>query len=136
MAKELVNYNSSVPTNFNDSINRTVTQTPITVALFGLTILTTNTDVVLSGSVGFRSTLGTPEIKFTVFRDSTVIASTLSSPLAVGEFLNVPLHFVDKNVPTGARAYKLMAELTSSSITTNASIVGPVSLTALAITNQ
>lgn len=136
MAKELVNYNSSVPTNFQDSINRQVTVTPIKVALFGMFTFTNNTDVVLSGSVGFRSTLGAPEILFKIIRDTAVIGSTLSSPLALGEFRNVPLHFVDRNVPTGSHSYTQTAELTTNSLTTNATIVGPVSLTGLAITTS
>lgn len=135
MAVQLVNYNSSVPTNFNDSINRNVTVSPIAVAQFGISIPTTNTNVVLLGSVGFRSTLGVPEILFKVLRGSTVIGSTLSSPLAAGEFGNVPISFVDRNVPIGTHAYTLTAELTTNSITTNANIVGPVTLTGLAITS-
>lgn len=134
MAKELVNYNSSVPTSFNDSINRTVTATPITVALFGMTTFTDNTDVVLSGSVGFRSTLGAPEILFTIIRDSVVVGRTLSSPVAVGEFRNVPLNFVDRDVPAGSHSYRLIAQLTTNSFTTNANIVGPVSFIGMAIT--
>jgi hypothetical protein len=130
MAQELVSYNSSVPTNFNDSINRTVTATPILLAEFGLSIPTSNTDVVLSGSIGFRSTLGVPEMLIKVLRGSTVVASTLSSPVALGEFINITLSFVDRSLPAGYYVYRLTAELTTSSITTNASVVGPVSLIA------
>jgi hypothetical protein len=111
-----------------------VTVSPISVAQFGMSIPTNNTNVVLFGSVGFRSTLGTPEILFKVLRGSSVIASSLSSPLAVGEFRNVPISFVDQNVPIGFHAYTLTAELTTNSVTTNANIVGPVSFTGLAIT--
>lgn len=136
MAIELVNYNSSVPTNFNDTISRAVTNTPISLAVFGLPTFTNNTNVVLSGSVGFRSTLGVPEILLKVRRDTTVIASTLSSPLAVGEFRNVPINFVDRDVPPGPHSYTLTAELTTSSVTTNANIVGPVSFTGMAITTS
>ncbi|SDI13093.1 hypothetical protein SAMN05216352_10513 [Alteribacillus bidgolensis] len=134
MAKELVNYQSSVPTNFNDSISRSVSETPISVALFGMTTFTSNTNVVLFGSVGLRSTLGTPEVLFKVIRDTAVIGSTLSSPIAAGEFFNVPISFVDLNVPPGFHRYTLTAELTTSSVTTNADIVGPVTFTGLAIT--
>jgi hypothetical protein len=133
MVKKLVNYNSSVPTNFNDSISRIVTVTPIRVAAFGMTIFSDNTNIVLSGTVGYRSTLGAPEILFKVIRDTAVISSTLSSPVAVGEFRNFPFNFVDINVPEGFHSYKLTAELTTDSITTEATIVGPVSFTGIAI---
>jgi hypothetical protein len=106
----------------------------MSVALFGMSIPTTNTNVVLFGSVGIRSTLGAPEILFKVIRDTQVIGSTLSSPLAAGEFRNVPISFVDQNVPIGFHSYTLTAELTTSSVTTNATIVGPVTFTGLAIT--
>jgi len=136
LANELVGYGSSVPTNFNDSISRQVTVNPIVVARFGMITPVNGTDVVLSGIVGFRSLLGLPEILFKVIRDTGVIGSTLSSTVTVGEFRNVPLHFVDRNVPPGFHSYTLTAELTTNSLTTNATIVGPASLTGLAITTN
>ncbi|WP_051475773.1 hypothetical protein [Bacillus sp. J37] len=134
MAIELVNYNTSVPSNFNDSINVNVTPIPVTVALFGLNIPSNNTNVVLVGSAGLRSFLGFPEVLFRVVRDTAVIGSTITSPLVIGEFLNIPINFVDRNVPPGFHTYRLTAELTTSSLTTNATIVGPMTLSGLAIT--
>ncbi|MCD1161744.1 hypothetical protein [Peribacillus frigoritolerans] len=125
---EFISYGASVPTNFQDSISRNVTTTPITLAEFGLDIPTTNTDVVLSGTVGLRSALGAPDVLLRVFRDSAVIGSTISSPFALLEFRNIPLSFVDENVTTGFHIYRLTAQLTTSSITTNATVVGPVSI--------
>ncbi|ANX12100.1 hypothetical protein ABE41_008785 [Fictibacillus arsenicus] len=130
---QIVSYNASVPTNFNDSISRTVPTTQIILAEFGLTIPTIDTDVVLSGSVGLRSALGAPDVLFRVLRDSSVIASTISSPLAILEFRNIPLSFVDRNVTTVFHVYRLTAQLSTSSITTNATVVGPVSLIGNAI---
>ncbi|MBU8772841.1 hypothetical protein [Cytobacillus oceanisediminis] len=125
---QLVSYGASAPTNFNDSLSRAITPSPIILAEFGLTVPAANTDVVLSGMVGVRSTLGLPDVLVQVLRDSMVIASTISSPLALLEFRNIPLNFVDRNVSEGFHVYRLVASLTTSSLTTNANAVGPITL--------
>ncbi|NRD76722.1 hypothetical protein HPT25_04355 [Bacillus sp. BRMEA1] len=56
MAKQIVDFNASVPSNFSQSLNRPLPASPskITLAAFGLAVLNPRTNVQLIGTVRFN----------------------------------------------------------------------------------
>jgi hypothetical protein len=85
MMAEIINFNRSVPTNFVNGVSRQLSDTPIRLAAFGMTISTSETDVVLEATVGVSVTLGIPDILFSVIRGTQVIGTTRSSTVAADE---------------------------------------------------
>ncbi|MCA0993382.1 hypothetical protein [Pseudalkalibacillus hwajinpoensis] len=121
------NIGTSVPAQGSGSLNRTVTGTPILLAQFGLAVPQGANRVLLSATVGVRSSLLTPVLIFTILRGNQVIYTSREAVLlSVGQEQTVTVHAIDMNVPdTSNQGYSLTVEL-ENSLLTGAVVTGPV----------
>lgn len=95
-------------------------------AEFGLATVA-NGDVLLNATVGFQTTLGVPNVVFTIYRDGQPIFNAGASGLSVLAIQPISISFLDLNVPEGYHAYSLGAANNSTNILLNtASVTGPV----------
>ncbi|MEK4850468.1 hypothetical protein NST04_11550 [Paenibacillus sp. FSL H7-0756] len=86
-----------------------------------------NGDVLLNATIGFQTTLGIPNVVFTLYRDGQPIFNVGASGLALLAIQPVTISYLDLNVPGGYHAYSLGAANNSTNILLNtASITGPV----------
>ena len=135
MAKQIVDFNASVPSNFSQSLDRPVPAAPsnITLAAFGLAVLDPGTDVLLIGTVEFTAFLGNPEILIRVFRDTGIIGTVRFETLALNEIRDISFQIVDRNAPIGYHSYRITAELTNNLLLNQASATGPITFSGTAI---
>ncbi|WP_339219700.1 hypothetical protein [Paenibacillus sp. FSL H8-0332] len=86
-----------------------------------------NGDVLLNATIGFQTTIGIPNVVFTLYRDSQPIFNAGASGLAVLAIQPVTISYLDLNVPAGYHAYSLGVANNSTNILLNtASVTGPV----------
>lgn len=130
---DVINFGKSIPTNFFNGVARTLSASPTRLASFGMTIPTTQTDVILEGAVGVTSTAGSPEILFKIFRGTQVIGTALLSTVAVNETRNLVFSIIDENLPTGFFPFRITAEILNDTTINQATVVGPISLSGFAI---
>ncbi|WP_238653448.1 hypothetical protein [Paenibacillus piscarius] len=84
-------------------------------------------DVLLNATTGFQTTLGVPNVVFTIYRDNQPIVNAGASGLSVLAIQPVTISYLDLNVPAGYHAYSLGAANNSTNILLNtASVTGPV----------
>jgi len=135
LAKQIVDFNASVPSNFSQSLNRPLPAAPanITLAAFGLAVLEPGTNVLLIGTAEFTASLGAPQIVIRIFRNTAVIGTVRVETLALNEVRNTTFQIVDLNAPVGYHSYKFTAEVTNSLITNQASAVGPITFSGTSI---
>ncbi|WP_166000665.1 hypothetical protein [Bacillus sp. Cs-700] len=126
---------TSVPAQGSGSLNRTVTGTPILLAQFGLAVPQGANRVLLSATVGVRSSLLAPVLIFTILRGNQVIYTSREAVLlSVGQEQTVTVHAIDLNVPvTSNQGYSLTVEL-ENSLLTGAVVTGPVEFSGVSYT--
>ncbi|USB33663.1 hypothetical protein [Paenibacillus sp. YPG26] len=99
---------------------------PIGLANFGL-YTPAGGSALLNATVGFQTTLGAPNVVFTIYRDGQPIFNVEASGLAALAITPVNISFLD-NAPEGYHSYLLVVTNNSTNILLNtASITGPVS---------
>ncbi|WP_144635840.1 hypothetical protein [Priestia megaterium] len=127
--KVIQDFNASVPSNFSESLSRTIPPSPssITLASFGLAVNVANSTVLLIGTVGIESFLGLPDVSLKVFRNTALIGTIQVNTLAVNEVRNTTFQIVDSNPPVGYHAYTLTAEVVNP-LLNQATVTGPISL--------
>ncbi|PFB01111.1 hypothetical protein CN383_12195 [Priestia megaterium] len=127
--KVIQDFNASVPSNFSESLSRTIPASPssITLASFGLAVNTVDSTVLLIGTVGIESFLGLPDVSLKVFRNTALIGTIRVNTLAVNEVRNTTCQIVDSNPPVGYHAYTLTAEIVNP-LLNQATVTGPISL--------
>ncbi|MBM7603168.1 hypothetical protein JOC75_001138 [Metabacillus crassostreae] len=132
--KVIEDFNSSVPSNFSQSLDREIPSSPssITLAAFGLAVNKTNSDVLLLGEIGIQSLLGVPQVLLTVFRNTGIIGTIQVNTLAVNELRNASFQIIDKNPPLGYHSYRVTAQVLNP-LLNQASAVGPISLSGTSI---
>jgi len=125
--KVIQDFNASVPTNFSQSLSRTIPASPssITLATFGLAVNNTGSNVLLIGTVGLESLAGLPDISLKVFRNTQIIGTIRVNTLAVSEGRNTTFQIVDNNPPVGYHAYNLTAEVVNP-LLNQAAATGPI----------
>ncbi|NRD79582.1 hypothetical protein HPT25_19665 [Bacillus sp. BRMEA1] len=137
MPKIIDDYNVSTPTTSTGSINRPVPASPtiITLAAFGLAVVSSSTNVVeLEAVVGVQSTLGVPNLLFEIIRDTAVIFSIESSTLAAGENDSISFTAADRNVPIGYHSYQLVVtNLNPTPLLNQGTVVGPITFSGMTI---
>ncbi|WP_340025273.1 hypothetical protein MHI24_08860 [Paenibacillus sp. FSL K6-1096] len=95
-------------------------------AEFGIAAVT-NGAVLLNATIGFQTTLGVPNVVFTLYRDGQPIFNAGASGLSVLAIQPISISYLDLNVPQGYHAYSLGAANNSTNILLNtASVTGPV----------
>ncbi|MED4155943.1 hypothetical protein [Priestia aryabhattai] len=126
--KVIQDFNASVPSNFSESLSRAIPASPssITLASFGLAVNTTNSTVLLIGTVGIESFLGLPDVSLKIFRNTALIGTIQVSTLAINEVRNNTFQIVDSNPPVGYHAYTLTAEVVNP-LLNQATATGPIS---------
>ncbi|MBD0381602.1 hypothetical protein [Paenibacillus sedimenti] len=132
MAKQIVDAFQSIPSTSSGSINRSIPVAPANIVLadFGLTVIA-GTSVFLDVTVGYRVTLGLPDVTFRIIRDTVPIFSITSTTLSLLEEKNVSFNTVDINPPAGSHDYRITAEV--SNLLTGATVIGPVAFSGIAI---
>lgn len=104
-----------------------------TLAEFGLAVTGLGA-VKLDATIGFQTTLGIPNVIFTLLRDGQPVFNAGASGLAVMAIQPVTLSFLDLSVPAGYHAYKLTVTNNSANTLLNlASITGPVTFSGISI---
>lgn len=84
-------------------------------------------DVLLNATIGFQTTLGVPNVVFTIYRDNQPIFNAGASGLSVLAIQPVTISYLDLNVPAGYHAYSLGVANNSTNVLLNtASVTGPV----------
>lgn len=126
-------FNASVPSNFNNSLDRAIpTIGTIVLTEFGLAVPRPGSTVLLDCTIGIRSFLGLPNILVSVLRDGGIIGSAQISTLAVNEIRLAAFQIVDSNAPVGYHAYTITAELLNP-LLTQARVTGPLTFTGTTI---
>ncbi|MFK3959517.1 hypothetical protein [Guptibacillus hwajinpoensis] len=135
MAKQIFDYNKSVPTAFSNSIVRNIPRSPsrVTLASFGLYVPNQVSEVEFNATIGVRATSLDPTILITIYRNSMIIFSTrVSIDAGVADYQTISFTAVDNNPPGGYYDYSLRAELDQSLILLDsANAVGPVTFTGI-----
>ncbi|WP_394514561.1 hypothetical protein [Priestia aryabhattai] len=126
--KVIQDFNASVPSNFSDSLSRSIPASPsnITLASFGLAVNNTGSTVSLIGTVGIQSFLGLPDVSFTIFRNTSIIGTVRVNTLALNEVRTVTFQIIDDNPPAGYHAYSLTASVLNP-LLNQAAATGPIS---------
>lgn len=102
-------------------------------AEFGLATVASGV-VLLSASIGFQTTLGVPNVVFTLYRDGQPIFNMGSSGLALLAIQPITIAYMDRNVPAGYHAYSLGVANNSLNVLLNAaSVTGPVTFSGTSI---
>lgn len=90
--------------------------------------------VLLSASIGFQTTLGVPNVVFTLYRDGQPIFNMGSSGLALLAIQPITIAYMDRSVPAGYHAYSLGVANNSLNVLLNAaSVTGPVTFSGTSI---
>lgn len=137
--RQILDYQAKQPRSFANRATATrIPQSPnrLTLTLpIRITSIRSN-KVELIASVGVRGVTGISQILFRIFRDGREIFNTIQGIESTGSEQNYILTFqaIDFNVPIGTHRYSLTAENIQAN--TTAEVIGPVSFSALAISNS
>ncbi|MFB5191992.1 hypothetical protein [Alicyclobacillus fastidiosus] len=126
---------TSTPGTTNGSLSRAIPGTPsnIVLAAFGVATGAAPNKVLLSATVGISATLLTPDVLFSIIRDTGVIFTTLAeASVSATQDETVSFSAVDSNVPAGYHSYQLVATVTNPSLN-SANVVGPVTFTGISL---
>lgn len=131
---QVVDFSKSAITSFSQSVAIPVLGAPSSNILteFGLTTAQGGS-VLLNASVGIQSTLGNPDLLFTILRGGTAVFSIRDTVQAAGQFDPVSFSYVDANVPAGYFAYTLMVSIVNSPVLNAANLVGPTNFSGLSL---
>ncbi|GIP23542.1 hypothetical protein [Paenibacillus sp. J22TS3] len=99
---------------------------PVGLANFGLYTINGGS-ALLNATVGFQTTLGVPNVVFTIYRDGQPIFNVGASGLSALAITPVNISYLD-NAPQGYHSYLLVVTNNSTNVLLNtASVTGPVS---------
>ncbi|MEC0172084.1 hypothetical protein [Paenibacillus graminis] len=131
---QILDFSKSITASFSQSISIPIVASPSsnTLAQFGLTT-GTGGNVWLDASVGTQTTLGSPDLLFTILRGSTAIFSITASALSINQFDPISFSFVDSNLTAGYFAYTLTVSQVNSAVLNSANLVGPVLFSGLSL---
>ncbi|KAA9007557.1 hypothetical protein F4V43_03440 [Paenibacillus spiritus] len=104
-----------------------------TLAEFGLAVSGIGA-VQLGATIGIQTTLGVPNVIFTILRDGNPVFNVGASGLSVLAIQPITISFLDLSVPAGYHAYTLIVSNNSTNVALNlASITGPVAFSGISI---
>ncbi|HEY2494196.1 MAG TPA: hypothetical protein VGI33_14985 [Paenibacillus sp.] len=134
---QIVDFGKSIASSSSQSITLPILGSPTsnTLAEFGLNV-SAGGNVLLNATIGLQTTLGTPDLLFTVLRSGAQIFTIRSSGLAVNSFNPVSFSFVDTNVPAGYYAYTVIVSNTSVIALNVANVIGPIIFSGLSLTSS
>ncbi|MCE3200443.1 hypothetical protein JI735_27580 [Paenibacillus sonchi] len=90
--------------------------------------------VLLNSTIGFQTTLGTPSVVFTLYRDGQPIFNVGANGLALMAIQPISISYLDRSVPAGYHGYSLGVSNNSLNILLNtASVTGPVTFSGVSI---
>lgn len=102
-------------------------------AEFGLATAASGT-VQLIANIGFQTTLGVPNVVFTLYRDGQPIYNVGASGLSLLAIQPISVSYMERSVPAGYHAYSLGVANNSTNILLNsASVTGPVTFSGISI---
>ncbi|WP_162944224.1 hypothetical protein [Paenibacillus aceti] len=139
MAKQIIDYNSTVVTPISNGVNIPVPHSPA-----GVSIATTSVfidpanpasftnKVELTATLGYQSLVDSPEVLVRIWRAGTEIYYGLAGNAfnGVDRFSLVSVQMID-TAPLGVQNYQLIVE--DRNPLSSAKIIGPITFTALAI---
>jgi len=127
--KVVSDFNSSVPSNFSDSLNISIpSSSTVILGEFELSVDKEGSNVVLKGTAGIQSFLGLPNVIINVLRNGNIIGSVDVSTLAVNELRLATFNIIDINAPIGYHTYTLTAQRLNA-LLTQANVIGPLTFT-------
>ncbi|WP_310832719.1 hypothetical protein [Paenibacillus pedocola] len=131
---QVVDFSKSSISSFSQSISIPILGAPSsnTLTQFGLATAQGG-NVLLNATVGVQTTLGNPDLLFTITRGSTSVFTTLASALDTGLYDPISFSYVDSNVPAGYFAYTLTVSIVNSAMLNSANLVGPVDFSGLSL---
>ncbi|MNC61086.1 hypothetical protein D3C75_1110100 [compost metagenome] len=131
---QVVDFSKSSITSFSQSIAIPIVGSPSsnTLTQFGLATAQGG-NVQLNATVGVQTTLGNPDLQFTLWRGGTSIFTTNTSLPAAGQYEAVSFSYVDSNVPSGYFAYTMSVSIVNSIALNTANLVGPVDFSGLSL---
>lgn len=131
----IVDLNQSIAGTSSGSLSRSIPGTPATITLaeFGLATMSLPNKVLMTATVGISATLLTPDVLFSIIRDTGVIFTTLAeASVNTSTHETVSFNTVDLDVPTGYHDYKLLATVTNPSVN-SANVIGPVTFVGVSL---
>lgn len=134
---QIVDFGKSIASSSSQSITLPIVGAPAsnTLAEFGLNV-SAGGNVLLNATIGLQTTLGTPDLLFTVIRGGAQIFTIRSSGLAVNSFNPVSFSFVDTNVPSGYYSYTVTVSNTSLVALNLANVIGPIIFSGVSLTSS
>ncbi len=131
--KVVSDFNSSVPSNFSDSLNISIpSSSTVILGEFKLSVNKEGSNVMLKGTAGIQSFLGLPNVIINVLRNGGIIGSVQVSTLAVNELRLATFNIIDINAPIGYHTYTLTAQRLNP-LLTQANVIGPLTFTGTTI---
>lgn len=138
MAKRIEDFRASQPrSRFNTTTATTIPRSPSRLRLQTVTIrIARRSDVKLIATVGVRGVTGIAQLRFRIFRDGREIFNAQQGVESAGSEQNYIVAFqdIDFNVSPVRHTYTLTVENRTAG--TTAQVVGPVNLSALAISRR
>jgi hypothetical protein len=133
---QIVDFGRSVPYPFSNSISIAILASPslLTLGQFGLQVQQ-NGQVLLNATVGTQTTLGAPDVLYSIIRGNILVFTISGSSLQQNQFNEVSFSFVDTDVPPGYFSYTLAAEITNAVISNRANVIGPIVFSGLSLAN-
>ncbi|UKS27634.1 hypothetical protein LOZ80_01405 [Paenibacillus sp. HWE-109] len=131
---QVVDFGRSVPYSFSSSVIQPILSTPssITLAQFGVQVQPAG-QVMLNATVGTQTTLGAPQVLFSIIRGNIIVYTITVGSLPQDQFNGVSFSFVDIDAPSGYLSYTLTAEIMNNVISNRANVVGPVVFSGLSL---
>ncbi|WP_405111400.1 hypothetical protein MHH28_02630 [Paenibacillus sp. FSL K6-1217] len=131
---QIIDFSRSAITSFSQSISIPVPLSPSSYILteFGLATALGGS-VLLNATVGVQTTLGNPNLLFTLLRSGTPVFTLLATAPGAGQYDSLSLSYVDFNFPSGYFAYTLTIAQVNSSTLNTATLIGPVDFSGLSL---
>lgn len=131
---QIIDFSKSAITSFSQSITIPVPLSPSSYTLteFGLAT-TQGGSVLLNATIGVQTTLGNPNLLFTILRSGTPVFTLLATAPGGGQYAPLSLSYVDLNFPSGYFAYTLTIAQVNSSTLNSANLIGPVDFSGLSL---
>ncbi|RUT29166.1 hypothetical protein EJP77_15745 [Paenibacillus zeisoli] len=132
---QVIDFGKSIAASLSQSINVPILGAPQQNVLseYGL-FVPEGGQALINATVGLQTTLGVPDLLFTILRNGSQIFTIRTGGLAVNAFNDVSFSFVDTNVPQGYYAYTLVVSITNPIELNLANVIGPVIFSGLSLT--
>ena len=138
---QVIGFAASVPSSTSGSLSRTIPLNPNSIVLsqFGFYINQNADQIFLNATVGVQAAIVNPTITFRIFDENNrlVFSTTEQMQLSVGQAQTISFQAIDTARPLGFRVYTLTASSTDLlPILTGATVIGPLTFSALALSNS